>query len=153
MSPPGPLRRKPCRPQAGVRPNVDLRLTHSYLTPMAAFDQFFRWRHLPDHVARVWARTALRQLGKAGGGPFSHKEIREIVEDVMELPQHECDVRTWNKWRCRTLIVRLLVRGLTHDPQLFTYDPKMHYIQSGRSTGTIATSFGENTTSGVFSQE
>jgi len=61
--------------------------------------------------------SALRTMRRSEGGPFTNREIAEIVEDVMELPAEECDVSTWDKHRCRSLILRLLVRGMIHDPR------------------------------------
>jgi hypothetical protein len=54
-------------------------------------------------------------MRKCDGGLFTNREIREIVQDVMELPEEECDIANWTKERCRVLIARLLVRGLIHD--------------------------------------
>ncbi len=78
-----------------------------------------RWTHLPDYVARSMVYSALRTMHKQGGGPFTSKEVREIVADVMELPQENCDISKWNKTQCRTLILRLLVRGLIYDPKMY----------------------------------
>jgi len=76
------------------------------------------WCDLPDYKARALVRSALRSMRKSEGGPFTRREIREIVQDVMELPKEECEVSTWTKERCRVLILRLLVRGLIHDRRL-----------------------------------
>lgn len=74
-----------------------------------------RWDELPDHKARAIVRSALRTMRKSEGGPFTNREIAEIVQDVMELPEEECDVTTWDKHRCQVLLLRLLIRGLIHD--------------------------------------
>ncbi len=92
---------------------------------MAAFARNVRqphrgWDTMPDHVARAMVYSALRTMSRSHGGPFSRREVQEIVCDVMELPPEECDIGKWDKRRCRTLIVRLLVRGLIYDPYLPT---------------------------------
>lgn len=80
------------------------------------------WEHLPDYKARALARSALRTMRKSEGGPFTNREIREIVQDVMELPAEECDISAWTKDRCRLLILRLLARGLIYDRRLESRD-------------------------------
>ncbi len=77
-----------------------------------------RWKHLPDHVARTMVYSALRTMRKSGGGPFTYMEVYEIVSDVMEIPLEKCNISTWDKNQCRTLLFRLLVRGLIYDPKL-----------------------------------
>jgi hypothetical protein len=74
-----------------------------------------RWDYLSDHKARALVRSALRTMRKSEGGPFTNREIKEIVQNVMELPAEECDIANWTKERCRVLIARLLVRRLIHD--------------------------------------
>lgn len=77
-----------------------------------------RWKHLPDYVARSMVYSALRTMRKSGGGAFTTKEVYEIVADVMEIPLEKCNISTWDKTQCRTLLFRLLVRGLIYDPKL-----------------------------------
>lgn len=74
------------------------------------------WGHLPQYKARAMVYSALRTMRRSEGGPFTNREIAEIVKDVMEIPDEDCDVSTWDGQRCKTLILRLLVRGLIHDP-------------------------------------
>lgn len=76
-----------------------------------------KWDDLPDYKARALVRSALRTMRKSQGGPFTNREIREIVQDVMELSGEECDISTWTRERCRLLILRLLARGLIYDPR------------------------------------
>lgn len=76
------------------------------------------WENLPDYKARAMVHSALRTLRKSEGGPFSNREIAEIVQDVMELSEEDCKITTWDKTRCRVLLLRLLVRGLIYDDRL-----------------------------------
>ena len=71
------------------------------------------WEHVPDHKARAVVWSALRNMRRTNGGPFTNREIAEIVADVMELPDDALEViHTWTPAQCRIFIVRFLVRGL-----------------------------------------
>jgi hypothetical protein len=76
------------------------------------------WERLPEYKARAMVYSALRTMSKSAGGPFTKREISEIIQDVMELPTAECNIAAWDKKRCRVLIVRLLARGLIYDPRI-----------------------------------
>lgn len=75
------------------------------------------WNSVPDHKARAIVWSAIRTLRKSGGGPFTHREVRWLIEDVMGLPHDSLRgdlsaIHEWTKAQCRTLVVRLLVRGM-----------------------------------------
>src|SRR5579859_5043538 len=50
-------------------------------------ERSMRWDNMPDHIARAMVYSALRTMRKSEGGPFTNREIAEIVQDVMELPE------------------------------------------------------------------
>ncbi len=69
------------------------------------------WRTCTLQRAQMMAVRALQPLRKKAGGPFSRREIRQLIQDLLDLP-HEAGVRNLSKLGCRNLVYLLLVRGL-----------------------------------------
>lgn len=72
------------------------------------------WDKIPVHKVRAFVRSALRTIKKFEGGPFSYREISEIVQErydgITSKREHHLDMA---KNRCRTLILRLSVCSTT----------------------------------------
>lgn len=69
------------------------------------------WREAPiDKVQRLTA-MAVYSLWTKEGGPYSRREVLEIVRDVMGMPEMR-SIRDLSRRQCQLLVIRLMGRSV-----------------------------------------